>query len=83
MTTLPTIHLNGTGRETLLAEYHAAYRAVLAARDAFHATTCNGRDFYPQGPDAYSQARTERDAVLNHFGAIQQYLEAHLIHLAP
>lgn len=81
MTTLPTIHLNGTGRDTLLAEYRDAYRALNAARDAFCATTCNGRDFYPQGPDAYSRARTERDMMLQHFDALKLYLEKHLVHL--
>jgi hypothetical protein len=79
--TLPTIHLNGTGRDTLREEYHHAYKSVCAASDAFCDSTFNARDFYPQGPAAFSQARAERDAVLDHFGAIKQYLEAHLLHL--
>lgn len=64
MTTIPTIHLNGTGAKTLYAEYHTAYKAVNAAIDAMAATTCNGRDFYPQGTDAFYQARDERDEAL-------------------
>lgn len=60
MTTIPTIHLNGTGYTTLRDEYAAAYDAIGKAVEAFAATTCNGRDFYPQGVDAYYRARDER-----------------------
>lgn len=60
MTTIPTIHLNGTGYTTLRDEYAAAYAAIGKAVEALAATTCNGRDFYPQGVDAYYRARDER-----------------------
>lgn len=60
MTTIPTIHLNGTGFTTLRDEYAAAYDAIGKAVEALAATTCNGRDFYPQGVDAYYRARDER-----------------------
>jgi hypothetical protein len=60
MATVPTIHLNGTGFTTLRDEYAAAYDAIGKAVDALASTTCNGRDFYPQGPDAYYKARDER-----------------------
>jgi hypothetical protein len=33
-----------------------------------------GRDFYPQGPDAYYQARKERDAAFDQLRAAQQYV---------
>jgi hypothetical protein len=69
MTTIPTIHLNGTGAITLRDEYAAAYDALTKAREAFASTTCNGRDFYPQGPDAYYQARDERAEA---FAALDQ-----------
>lgn len=69
MTTIPTLHLNGTGKTTLRDEYAAAYDALTKARDAFAATTCNGRDFYPQGSHAYYQARDERNAA---FTALEQ-----------
>ena len=49
MTTIPTLHLNGTGKTTLRDEYAAAYDALTKALEAFASTTCNGRDFYPQG----------------------------------
>jgi hypothetical protein len=64
MTTLPTIHLNGTGADTLLREYSAARVAIEAALDALASATCNPRDFYPQEPGAWERARAERDAVM-------------------
>jgi hypothetical protein len=79
---LPSIHLNGTGRERLLADYHAAYKLLCAASDAFADIEFNARDYYVQGDYAYNQARTERDAARAHFGALKTYLEAHLVHLS-
>lgn len=72
MTTIPTLHLNGTGRTTLRDEYAVAYNALLKAREAFASTTCNGRDFYPQGPDAYYKARDERIAA---FAGLEQTIK--------
>ena len=40
------------------------------------------RDYYVQGDYAFNAARTERDRMREHFRALQQYLEAHLLHLA-
>jgi len=71
MATIPTIHLNGTGATTLRDEYAAAYDALKKARKAFASTTCNGRDFYPQGDDAYYKARDERAEA---FAALDQAL---------
>jgi hypothetical protein len=75
MATIPTVHLNGTGAKALYSEYHAAYKAVGAAIDALVATTCNGRDFYPQGTDAFYQARDERDEALTKLRDAQAYVE--------
>jgi hypothetical protein len=50
--TLPTIHLNGTGADSLEREYRAVRRAIAAAANALQAATCNQRDFYPQHRDA-------------------------------
>ena len=80
--TLPTIHINGTARQTLLDHYNDAYRALLTAHAAFAEIEFNARDYYPQGPDAYPRARTERDIALHKFADLKQYLEAHLVHLA-
>lgn len=79
---LPSIHLNGTSRDRLFADYHAAYKLLCAAADAFTEIEFNARDYYVQGDYAFNAARTERDSARANFGALKQYLEAHLLHLA-
>ena len=73
MITIPTIHLNGTGADTLMREYRAAYDAIGKAIDALASTTCNGRDFYVQGGSAYYKARDERQAALDKLRDAQAY----------
>jgi len=73
MTTVPTIHLNGTGFTDLRDGYAAAYDAIDKAIDALAKAELNGRDFYPQGPDAYSQAREERSEAFRRLHSVHQY----------
>ena len=83
MVPLPTIHLNGTGRQTLLDDYNAAYHKLIEFRDAFRSIGFNARDYYVQSNTAFAEARQERDIMEHKIGALMQYLEDHLIHLAP
>jgi hypothetical protein len=76
MTTLPTIHLNGTSADNLFEEYRAVRKAVNAARELLVAATCNQRDFYPQGSDTWQQARIERDEALRMLQRVSEYAEA-------
>lgn len=62
--TVPTVHLNGTGQKGLLEQLETAISAVDAATDAVAQAAPHGRDYYVQGPDAYSKARAEHDARL-------------------
>lgn len=60
---VPTVHLNGSGRQALQKEYHNAVVALTAAIDALPYP--HDRDFYPQGPNAGQAARDEiHDMVL-------------------
>ena len=74
--TLPTIHLNGSGAANLEQEYRAVRLAVAAAVDALERATCNYRDFYPQGPDTYNQARAERERAFQALDLASAYAEA-------
>lgn len=69
---LPTIHLNGTGAQSLQAEYEAVRLAAESAIDALEKATCNGRDFYPQPDAAWEQARAERETA---FAMLQQVVD--------
>ena len=75
MTTIPTIHLNGTGKDTLTAEYYVAYKAIKESINTLLDATLNGRDFYPQGSDAYYQAREERQDALSKLHQVKSYIE--------
>ena len=73
--TLPTIHLNGTGADSLKREYRAARRAIGAAVDALAAATCNARDFYPQEHGAWERARNERAEAFRLLQLVSDYAE--------
>ncbi len=82
MTTLPTIHLNGSGADNLYQEYKAAWNSVRATREALVHATCNARDFYPQGDSAFSKAREERSEAFLHLQQVEEYLASWLMHLS-
>ena len=54
---LPTIHINGTGRNALESDYRAVRAKLRETIAAFEAVEFNGRDYYPQGPSAFTEAR--------------------------
>ena len=74
MTTLPTIHLNGTGAQNLRYEYFEALKALENLRQAIVTATCHERDFYPQGHEAYLDARYERAEMFAKLSDIEDYL---------
>lgn len=80
MTTLPTIHLNGTGASTLSEEYEKLASAVKSAEDALERCTCNGRDFYPQEPGAFERARRERNEMFAKLKQVHDYALAWAFH---
>lgn len=80
MTTLPTIHLNGTGADSLQREYRSVRQAIAAAANALTAATCNARDFYPQEPGAWERARAERAEAFRLLQQVSDYAEAWELH---
>jgi hypothetical protein len=78
---LPTIHLNGTGLATLTREYDAAAEKLCDFIDAWRSIEFNARDYYPQGPDAWTKALAEREAQSVNLRAVRQYLQEIREHL--
>lgn len=60
--TLPTIHRNGTAACDLLEDYCKCGSAIRDAIRTLENAGPNGRDYYPQGARATSQAMREREA---------------------
>ncbi len=71
---LPTIHSNGTGRQTLSVGYYQAQDAVRKAIEALNAIEFNSRDYYPQGADAWKLAQAEQYARVEKLSAVRAEL---------
>ena len=78
---LPTIHLNGTSPEMLKKDYLKTWGILGEARDALQAVEFNGRDYYPQGPEAWAQARAEHRDRFARIDALRAELMEILEHL--
>ena len=57
--TLPTIHLNGTSRDSLLEGYMAAMDAIRLAMKALQSAAPNARDYYVQAGDTFCMAQNQ------------------------
>lgn len=78
---LPTIHANGTPRQTLKDGYLAAYSGVLKAMAALAQVELNARDYYPQGDEAFRKAVAQAVQARNHLDACKTYLGTIINHL--
>jgi hypothetical protein len=76
-TPLPTIHLNGTSRETLAEGYDAAEDALYDLIQAFGGIEFNARDYYVQGPTAWTAAVEARQEINRKIRDIREYIHAH------
>lgn len=77
----PTVHLNGTSKNQLERSYQDAYAAVLRAECAAQKIEFNERDYYPQGPGAWEEAKRQAQEVAGHLEAVQCYLGEIIGHL--
>ncbi len=59
---IPMIHLNGTGYDSLLADNASAQHAVMLAIESMNAASPHGRDYYPRGDEALPIAIKEHEA---------------------
>ena len=88
---LPTVHLNGTGKETLLKENVRILSAIADLREAISDCTFHGRDYYVQDnnpamdafndDNAFSRAMDERVKHINNISEFAEYIEQHIEHL--
>ena len=77
---LPTIHINGTSAKSLTEDYAQARRAVQEAVNALRAVDFNARDYYVQGPGAWTAAVQQREDVYQHLSAAFNALHEHETH---
>lgn len=77
---LPTIHLNGTSAKSLTEDYTQARRAIQEAMNALQAVDFNARDYYVQGPAAWTAAVQQRHDVYEHLSAAFNAMHEHETH---
>jgi len=72
---LPTIHLNGTSLAALAEANDKAHYALLTAIAALAEAAPNGRDYYPQSPDALYKAQDEHYERITRLQSVAKELE--------
>jgi ethanolamine utilization cobalamin adenosyltransferase len=79
---MPSVHLNGTGKRTLLLGYQTAISALNLAIDAVRDTAPHGRDYYVQRNHPIQIAMAEHYARLEKLHQVARELEALAIHVS-
>lgn len=73
---VPTVHLNGTSRESLIRGLEKAYVAITQAIDAVCDAAPHGRDYYVQDlGDAYNRARDEHESRVRKLVEVRNEIE--------
>lgn len=72
---LPTIHDNGTSKERLVAALCNVSEKLDEVFAALKQTAPNGRDYYPQGPEAMEKARQEHDDRCRRLDAFKKEID--------
>lgn len=72
----PTIHSNGTSKESLIDAWVSAYDKIGKARVSLKSCAPNGRDYYPQGDGALEEATRQHLARLAALDGVMDELEA-------
>jgi hypothetical protein len=79
--TLPTVHMNGTGKQMLLDGYEAAHNKLRELTKSLGQIEFNARDYYPQEVGAWDKALSERQAIYQTLATVEEYLMKHMIHI--
>jgi hypothetical protein len=74
--TVPTVHLNGTGKAGLIKQYEEAGSALYEAISKLRATAPHGRDYYVQkDPAALQKATAEHCARLEKLASVLEEVQ--------
>ena len=78
----PVVHLNGTGRENLKADYKEAYTKLKEFTQAFGSIEFHARDYYViEDTNAFNDAKEVRSKIYEMLDDINSYLRDHYYHL--
>jgi hypothetical protein len=82
-TPLPTVHRNGTSRTDLAIGWNSAGKALRDFIKAYEQIEFNSRDYYVQGPEAWSVALEHRREMNLKIRELMDYVDDHCSHLQP
>ena len=72
--TMPCIHMNGSGKDSLRKQYNELFEAVSEAQiKLLFDTDFHQRDYYPLGDEAWDKAYQEREEVKKAMNTVYQY----------
>ena len=72
---VPSVHINGTSRVELIAELVESCAAVRATAKTLERGAPNARDYYVQGPSAFSRAQEQHESRLRKLREVLNELE--------
>jgi len=72
---IPTVHMNGDTKATLVSDNVAAHNAIDNAIDIVAKAAPNGRNFYPQGDGAINEAIAQHFKRIEGLKAVRQEFE--------
>jgi hypothetical protein len=78
----PTVHINGTSKQELLEQYISACTALRNALVTLSSIYPNGRDYYPQGPNAIHEAMEQHSNRMAKLRAVLAEIEQLAEHVA-
>lgn len=73
---IPTIHTNGTSKEELVKQVQDSLTQLNVAIASLIDAAPHGRDYYPQGPDAYKQAALQHEDRVSRIKSVYAELES-------
>ena len=77
--TMPCIHMNGSGKDSLSRQYNELFEAVSEAQiKLLFDTDFHQRDYYPLGDEAWDKAYQEREEVKKAMDTVYQYAKQHM-----
>ncbi len=76
ISTVPTVHMNGTSRGELLEQLTNAHSGCREAAQGLRGAWPNARDYYVQGPEAYKRVVQEWESRIERINSVSKELEA-------
>ena len=80
--TMPVIHMNGSGEDSLRRQYNKLFCAISDAKTKlYYGIDFHERDYYPLGEEAWQKALAERTEIIESLAKVYEYARSHMYEL--